>query len=114
MGLIVNVYRSSGSDCTNGGISSKHQTLCVVNAEGPFEPTENCPAVMLDNHYPGIVRIVPAVQGALGHWFVNKTKWFMAGGNYAATSDSRFSYAIEALTDARFYGAVSIHDRVEG
>jgi len=37
----------------------------------------------------------------------------MFGGNYAATSDSRFGEAIEKLTGQDFYGAVPIHDRKE-
>jgi hypothetical protein len=37
----------------------------------------------------------------------------MMGGNYAATSDSRFSDKIEEMLGHGFYGAVPIHDRVE-
>jgi hypothetical protein len=40
-------------------------------------------------------------------------KWTMMGGNYAATSDSRFSDKIEEMLGHGFYGAVPIHDRVE-
>ena len=42
-----------------------------------------------------------------------KGKQTMMGGNYAATSDSRFSDAIAARLGHNFYGAVPIHDRVE-
>ena len=37
----------------------------------------------------------------------------MMGGNYAATSDSRFSDKVEQMLGHHFYGAVPIHDRVE-
>jgi len=35
------------------------------------------------------------------------------GGNFAASSDSRFSQACRELLGHHFYGAVAIHDRVE-
>jgi len=38
----------------------------------------------------------------------------MFGGNYASTSDSRFGEAVEKIIGTRFYGAVAVHDRVEG
>jgi hypothetical protein len=37
----------------------------------------------------------------------------MDGGNFAATSDSRFNEACRKLLGHDFYGAVAIHDRVE-
>ena len=37
----------------------------------------------------------------------------MDGGNFAASSDSRFSQACRELLGHHFYGAVAIHDRVE-
>lgn len=106
MGLPVSVYRHSKYDATNGGISSKFTELTVINAEGPFEPTEDRPAVMLvKNPYDSVViKAVSDIEA--GHWC-------MMGGNYAATSDSRFREAIEKMTGHRFYGAVPIHDRVE-
>lgn len=114
MGLIVNIYRGNHRDCTNGGISSKVRGLCIVNIKGPFEPTELNPAALLVGHptIKGIARIVPAVWiDVPGAWYeLNGT---MAGGNYAATSDSRFTGAVEAITGHPFYGAVSVHDRIE-
>ena len=106
MGMIVNVYRSKGlygMDCTNGGISSKADGLCIVNVEGPFNPCDKYPAAKLSKH--------------VGHAIIQpegmERKWVMFGGNYASTSDSRFSQAIEKLIGHRFYGAVPIHDRIE-
>jgi hypothetical protein len=40
-------------------------------------------------------------------------KWTMMGGNYAATSDSRFSQLCDRLIGGHFYGAVAVFDRVE-
>ena len=37
----------------------------------------------------------------------------MMGGAYVATSDSRFTAAVEEITGVRFYGAVAFHDRYE-
>jgi hypothetical protein len=61
----------------------------------------------------GLVKIVPA--------FLDEKKkyspapgWHMMGGNYAATSDSRFHRAVEKITGSASYGAVPIHDRCEG
>ena len=120
MGLIVNVYRAAGyGDCTNGGLSSRFDELCLVNADGPFEPSEKCPAVIMESHYKGCLRIVPVILQSppsgegIAIWAVDKTKWYMAGGNYAATSDSRFNELAAKLLGHTFYAAVKIHDRVE-
>jgi hypothetical protein len=113
MGLIISVYRNAEitSDCTNGGISGRFQSLTVVNVEGPFNPTPERPAVLLEEHHKGCLRIVPAVETPNGYTVA--PGWFMNGGNYAATSDSRFTGACEKLLGHRFYGAVAVHDRQE-
>lgn len=106
MGLIVSVYRdaSSNYDCTNNGASSRFTKLTLVNVDGPFEPSEDAPAAKLCKGPINSVNIVPVeVEG----------KWTMFGGNYAATSDSRFSDAVSRILGFPFYGAVGIHDRVE-
>ena len=109
MGLLVNVYKSGKYDCTNGGVSSRDiRGLCLTNVEGPFEPCDDYPAAKLVKQTFGFgssVKVIP--EEAEG-------KQPMMGGNYAATSDSRFSRAVEALLGNHFYGAVPIHDRVEG
>jgi hypothetical protein len=108
MGLLIFVAR--GSNCTNGGISSRFDKLLAVNVDGPFEPSDDCPAVLLESHYAGILRIVPAEKTPAGRW-VRDPRWTMFGGNYAATSDSRWSDACRKLLGHEFYGAVCIHDR---
>lgn len=128
MGLHISVYRDAdGHDSTNGGISSCVKNLTVVNADGPFEPTADAPAVILESHARGIVRLVPAVQ-VDGQWVgfrpsdKSQAEFLpqygavgpMFGGNYGATSDSRFREKITELTGSgNFYGAVAIHDRYE-
>lgn len=120
MGLIADVYRSverrnaDGSvvqrDCTNGGWSARFHRVCVVNAEGPFAPSDDCPAVLLVKH-----RTLDAVH-AVSVADQNSGVWTMAGGNFLHTSDSRLGELIAKLLgpEHRFHGPVSIHDRVEG
>jgi len=108
MGLIASVYKDSSSnyDCTLNGVTNRFSRVCIVNVDGPFKPRDDCPAVMLEpGYWPGTVMIRPLeVYG----------KQSMFGGNFISTSDSRFSRAIEKITGHPFYGAVPIHDRVEG
>jgi hypothetical protein len=108
MGIHVNIYKSGNYDCTNGGESSYAKGFCVTNAEGPFEPCEEYPAAELVMAEPiggqKILRLIPVSK---------KDKWTMFGGNYAATSDSRFSRLADRLLGSNFFGAVAVFDRVE-
>lgn len=115
MGLIVDVFKCKDMpDCTNKGISNRFDRLCLVNVEGPFTPNAQTPAAMLvKGNGLGLVKIVPAEYLEIGE-YVPTGKWVMMGGNYAATSDSRFHRAVERLTGGQSYGAVPIHDRIEG
>lgn len=120
MGLIIDVYRNAGrgGDCTLDGVSSKCTSLCLVNVSGPSTPTDATPAAMLvPGNTPGTLKIVAAVKAEGSTTYVplrhpNATGPMM-GGNYGATSDSRFSEACERLLGHAFYGAVPIHDRFE-
>lgn len=105
MGLIVNVYRTEGYDCTNNGVSKFANRLTLTNVDGPFEPTAAAPAAKLVKTRFGNVVIVPDAVA---------DKWTMFGGNIAHTSDSRFDEAVRALTGYPHGFAVNIHDRVEG
>lgn len=116
MGMLLHVYRSDplgpfgeAIDCTLGGVSSKARLLCAVNVEGPFNPSPDVPAVLLlKGTIPGALRIVPADEAG------EPVKgWTMFGGNFASTSDSRFSEACARLSESPCYGAVPIHDRIE-
>jgi hypothetical protein len=120
MGLIASVYRNADDrDCTLHGWSSKaygFDSVCVVNADGPFEPDEKHPAVLVVRH-----RTMNTLHAVSKHHFDNKT-WTMMGGNFLYTSDSRFGELCRKLLEeggvrspSHFsYGAVPIHDRVEG
>lgn len=125
-GLILNVYRSAGRDCTLNGITSDHDTVVLVGiidttggAEAHRSPTviplpahaqvfearDDRPAVYLVIRQMGrerLVHLVPAEDNP------HDCLWkYMAGGNYAATSDSRFHQL------GGFYGAIAVHDRNE-
>lgn len=113
MGLLVFVLRHANfPDCSNGGLSSRHDSICVVNMEGPFQPKEDTPAFLLVNHYQDCCCLKPAIPDGKGGWIVEPS-WYMHGGNYANTSDSRFGQAIQKMTGKSFYGALAIHDRRE-
>lgn len=139
MGLRVHVHRmpdllGSGNDCTNGGISATADTLVVVNVEGPFNPTDANPAAMLVAGPYGAPNIVPAVlvNGEYVPAPANTESYAgpMMGGNYAASSDSRWGRAVRRMvregliargwSDPGEMGdefavpaAVPIHDRFE-
>ncbi len=107
MGLLISIYKNTRyGDCTLNGVSSrKIKGLCITNIDAPFEPDEDYPPAKLEENAFNSVRIVPEeCEG----------KWSMMGGNYGASSDSRFAEKIEEILGHRFYGAVAIHDRVEG
>ena len=114
MGLLVSVFRCSLGDCTANGISSKATDLCLVNVDGPSEPSITAPAAMLiRGNGAGLVKIVPAVLNHTTELWAPGTQWYMMGGNYASTSDSRLHRAVEKIIQSPSYGAVPIHDRVE-
>jgi len=105
MGLLVSVYKN-GRDSTAGGDSSKAVEICVINVPGPFEPDDHTPAFALVPNALNSVVLKPVHEpdNMMGPCF---------GGNYAATSDSRFDEAIEEMLGHRFYGAIPIHDRFD-
>ena len=109
MGMTVSVFRCDLGDCTNNGVSAGAGSLCVVNVSGPFNPRPGMPAVELVEGPGGrghaIIRPVEGKKpGMVGPMF---------GGNYAETSDDRFTQALRDLTGTKFYGAVPIFDRYE-
>ena len=101
-GLLVSVYRSGGSDCTNGGISGKVNGG-LITGDGVdckvFTPSEENPHyVIIKDNVCGRERI-RAVPADL----LESGKWTMFGGNFLYTSDSRFPSN----------APIAIHDRVE-
>lgn len=110
MGLIVSVFRSDLGDCTNGGISSTTNKLTLVNVEGPFKPSDDAPAAVLVKGPTLDPKDINVVVKPLDY----KKKWYMFGGNFAHTSDSRFHEAVAQIAGVRINAAVKIHDRNEG
>ena len=104
--LPINVYRTERlGDCTNGGISSRFNQLLLICDDGWKEVDEKNPPenlvklVRRDMLGEVIYHIEPYKEPVQCGW--------MFGGNYAASSDSRFA----KMTG--IYGAIAIHDRQE-
>ena len=102
--LPIQVYRSNNiGDCTNGGISSRYDTLLLVHPQGfiPIDennPPENLVEIVKRESFSGVyMHIKPVAEPDGIGW--------MAGGNYAHSSDSRFR-------DVSKY-PLPIHDRQE-
>lgn len=118
-GLQLDVFRAPGCDTTRGGVSSRHERLTLVGTidsddrlhHSPirasiFTPRPDCPAVVL-RRIGDSVHVVPLGDDGKA---INS----MAGGNFAHTSDSRLRDFMLQVGARPFYGALSIHDRVEG
>ena len=89
MGLTVMVMRNPLGDCTNGGLSSKHTGFVVTNLEGPFEPSEDHPAIrIIKGHVPLSLIAVPEQEP-------NGIR--MMGGNHVYSSDGRFANGLTEL-----------------
>lgn len=104
MGLLASIFRSDDRDFSAGGISSRYKQVCIMNVEGPFEPSDTAPAVRLEKGPMNSLHLVPEESSG---------KWTMMGGCFVHTSDSRFSRAAEKILGHGWYGAVALHDRVE-
>jgi hypothetical protein len=109
-GIHLSVFRDAdlNCDCTLNGVSRQHNRLTLVGPDisGPFEPTEDAPAVKI------VRRKLRGKDGGFIEYMhlepidakYNGGRWLMFGGNVAYTSDSRFpsDYPLK------------IHDRFEG
>jgi len=105
MGLNACIYKHSGEDFSNGGISSRFNEVCLVNVEGPFHP---------DAEHPACGLVAGNVKGTLKVIAIEDIhKQISNGGCFVSTSDSRFGEAAERILGHMFYGAVPLHDRVE-
>ena len=101
--LTAEVYRSSLGDCTNNGISSYARELYILDTQkGPFEPDDIRQCVYIEK------------REIMGREYVNckpaycRKHWYMMGGNFLYTSDSRF----KDITGISY--PIAIHDRYEG
>ena len=108
MGMNIYVYKNNLGDCTNGGVSSQYDGLCVVNVEGPSDPCDKYPAAMLVDDAPcgrPYPKVVPLE-------LLENNKWAMYGGNLAHSCDSRWKETVEKWGGGPA-GVLPIFDRVE-
>jgi hypothetical protein len=87
-GMHVSIYRSAdGSDCPLKGMSSRVTQAILIGEGVPelFEPGPDCPALYLDEH-AGYLRLLPMPPVEIE----DQGRWFMDGGNFAWSHDSRF------------------------
>lgn len=101
MGLICGILESKWiGNCSNGGISSKHKAVVLVDAKGPFDPAPDMPAVKLVHR---VIFGKPYVHAEPLEDPPTGTIGWMAGGCFIESCDGRFpsSYPIP------------LHDRCE-
>ena len=97
-GVYVWVHSSNddpNGECSNGGISS-YKTMIQIGKD-----------IELVRGHRNTCIARPINDTPEGH-----TNWTF-GGSYIATSDSRFSEAVEEITGNDFYGAIPLHDRTD-
>lgn len=118
LGLTASVYTNpTYRGCANGGISERVTRVTIVGTKeltsgdhAEIEPlargsrvseaTPDAPAVVLV--YRRIGKVVVHAEP-----LETQGQWHMSGGAFIASSDSRLSDLVD------FYGAISLHDRVE-
>lgn len=88
--ISIDVYRNAdGRECTNGGISSIYKSILIPCEDGWIDVDENKPPknlckVVVDEFGFGTYRHIEP-------WNKPEHLGWMFGGNYAASSDSRYS-----------------------
>lgn len=101
-GLICEIFRWHLGECSNGGLSSRVQAVTLIDADGPFAPTDDRPAVRL------VRRQLEGGEYVHAEPITDRPKpWFMAGGTFIFSHDSRWRDAV-----GHSY-PISLHDRVE-
>ncbi len=106
--LTTYVLRDALGDCTNGGVSSRSNTLELFAPHLSFAQVANyCLENGIDVN--SVVKLVYRENFDYIHAepIVDRGRWYMFGGNYLKTSDSRF----KDLTGIRY--PVPVHDRTE-
>jgi len=100
IGIPLYVYRHGG-DCTNGGISSKTEIIYIETTDGFAMDVEPSLVFKVKNTYKDYKALVQSYPSDATKEMIGP----MAGGNYASTSDSRFSKISNY--------PLAIHDRYE-
>ncbi len=102
-GLTANVYRSCMGDFTNGGISAERKDLYILaQTKGLFEPQDIRECVYIE------WREISGSQYIDCKPLYFRKRWYMMGGNFLYTLDSRF----REITGTKY--PIPIHDRYEG
>lgn len=99
--LRINIYKHNGSDCSNGGISSRHNEILLLCDDGYIDvdgTEETLCKVVTRNIMGEEYKHVEPVNGKYG-------AGFMAGGCYVGSCDSRFGRISEY--------PLALHDRCE-
>ena len=132
-GLRLSVLRHAGPDCTNNGITARHDELTLVGVRDDKEATWGKPAPTVavprearvfapDDRAAAVILVVRHIGGATmclvpavhdGRSWVEAPGWHMAGGRFAATPDSRFGAILREAGLSSGYVAVAVHDRKE-
>lgn len=60
-----------------------------------------------------LLHLEPVTWDDEGLQYAQEPSWYMAGGNYASSTDSRIMQLAQDLLGHRFHGAFSVHDRRE-
>lgn len=100
--LTAEVFRSGLGDCTNGGISAERRELYILGSDGPFEPSDIRECVTVER------KMVLGQEHLDAKPVYCQNRWYMMGGNFLYTSDSRF----REFTGSSY--PIPIHDRYEG
>lgn len=102
-GLTANVYRSCMGDFTNGGISAERKDLYILaQTKGLVEPWDIRECVYIE------WREISGSQYIDCKPLYFRKRWYMMGGNFLYTLDSRFW----EITGTKY--PIPIHDRYEG
>ena len=112
--LRVEVYRTKAlGDCTNGGVSSRHNTMTLFWECSREEATDYCSANGIDPD--GCLMLVKREMWGEQHDYAaplahQPGRWGpMFGGNFIYTSDSRLADATGTMVTV----PIKVHDRYE-
>lgn len=104
--ISVDIFKSKGGDCSNGGISSKFNEVLIVCDEGWIDIDESNPP-------ENLCVVSKRVLWGENHWFVEPYKkcpsnmvGYMYGGCIIDSSDARWSRISEGRP-------LHLHDRCE-
>lgn len=114
--LYSDIYKPISGSCSNFGISSKFNEVCVVNVAGPnyIKPQQDRPAVIIvKGNLENTVKAVPAQWNEEEKRWEPQQKQWMFGGCFIYDSDSRFREVVCYITNEKSATAVPLHDRCQ-